>query len=300
MAICIEQFILWSVMEETKNTLELNTEEGSLKEEDRLAGEDQPLLEETAFTSEEEEMLRSMMEIGVFYGRSKTRTNPLMKKYVLATRAGFEVIDLKETIVALERAADVIKGVAHGDKGPILLVGTSPAAKAVVKDAAEKLNLPAVTERWLGGTLTNFKIILERIKQFRKLKADIASGKFEKYTKKERLELDRSLARLEILFGGIEKLDRLPSLILITDLAHNTLAAREAKRTGIPVAAFVNTDADPRLADYVIPANDKSSKSIKFLLDCLGRAIEQAGIASNIGTSDIPNPPAGRQVLPST
>ena len=251
-------------MEETKNTLELNIEKEILSPE------------EPAFSPEEEEMLRSMMEVGVFYGRSKSRTNPPMKEFVLATRAGFEVIDLKETIVALEKAASFIKSVIGGDKGPILLVGTSPAAKVAVKETAERLNLPAVTERWLGGTLTNFKIISERINQFKKLKADIAAGKFEKYTKKERLELDRDRARLEILFGGIEKLDRLPSLVLIVDLAANTLAAKEAKSTSIPVVALVNTDADPRLADYVIPANDRNPKSVKFLLDYLAEVTEKA------------------------
>jgi len=261
-------------MEKIENTLELNKEEDSLTEESSLAQETRAT-EESVFTPHEEEMLREMMEVGAFYGRSKARTNPLMKDYVLATRAGFEVIDLKQTIVALAKAAEFIKGVGSKDKGSILLVGTSPAAKSVVKEAAEKFDLPSVTERWLGGTLTNFKIILERINQFRKLKADIAAGKFEKYTKKERLELDRKLARLEILFGGVEKLDRLPSLVLITDLSANTLAAREAKRTNIPVLAFVNTDADPRLADYKIPANDKSPKSIKLLLNYLAEAIEQ-------------------------
>ncbi|MBI2594983.1 MAG: 30S ribosomal protein S2 [Candidatus Colwellbacteria bacterium] len=288
-------------MEETKNTVELSdsldvsqdgparrsedearlrsgelrrSEGGNNKEEDTLpeeAGDG----EEAAFTSEEEELFREMMETGVFYGRSKARTNPLMKDYVLTTRAGFEVIDLKRTIVALADALNFIKRTVVKDKGPILLVGTSPAAKAIVKETARSLDLPAVTERWLGGTLTNFKVIAERINQFKKLKSDIAAGKFEKHTKKERLELDRELARSEILFGGIEKLDRLPSLIIITDLVQNTLAAKEAQRTGIPVLAFVNTDADPRLVNHVIPANDKNPKSIKLLLDYLAKAIEE-------------------------
>lgn len=262
-------------MEKTENALELNRDEDSLTEEASLAQETRAS-EEPALTSEEEEMLRELMEVGAFYGRSKARTHPLMKEYVLATRAGFEVIDLKQTIVALTRAAEFIKGISGKDKGPILLVGTSPAAKSAVKETAEKFDLPSVTERWLGGTLTNFKIILERINQFRKLKADIAAGKFEKYTKKERLEFDRKLARLEILFGGVEKLERLPSLVLITDLSANTLAAREAKRTNIPVLAFINTDTDPRLADYKIPANDKSPKSINLLLGYLAGAIEQS------------------------
>lgn len=259
-------------MEEVKNTVELPKE--AVAEE------------ETTFTPLEEEMLREMMEIGVFYGRSKARTNPLMKDYVLATRAGFEVLDLKQTIVALARAADFTRRALSRDKGPILAVGTSPATKPAVKEFAARLDIPVVTERWLGGTLTNFKVISERINQFKKLKADIAAGKFEKYTKKEKLELDRELMRSEILFGGIEKLDRLPSLIIITDLTENTLAAKEAQRKGIPVLAFANTDADPRLADYLIPANDKNPKSIKFLLDYLAGVIEKVEI-------DLQNPNEG-------
>lgn len=234
---------------------------------------------EVAFTPEEEGLFREMMEAGVFYGRSKARTNPLMKGYILATRAGFEVIDLKETITALEKAAEFIKAAGGKERGPILLVGTSPAVKVAVRELASELDLPAVTERWLGGTLTNFKVISERINKFKKLKADIAADKFEKYTKKERLELDRELTRSEILFGGIEKLERLPSLVLVTDLAMNTLAAKEAKRVGIPVVALVNTDADPNLADYVIPANERNPRGVKLLLDNLSKAIREASTA---------------------
>lgn len=259
-------------MEEVKNVLEINREE-------EIPAEESTAPEEAVFTPEEEELFQEMMEKGIFYGRSKARTNPLMKEHVLATRAGFEVIDLKETIAALKKASEFIQSTAGKDKGPVLLVGTTPAAKAVVKEVAEKLDVPAVTERWLGGTLTNFKVISGRINQFRKLKADIAADKFEKYTKKERLELNKELARSEILFGGIEKLDRPPSLILITDLATSTLAAKEAKRTGIPVVAFANTDADPRLGDCIIPANDRNPQSIRLLLHYLSKAIEQSQIS---------------------
>lgn len=273
---------LISMEEKNQNTVQLparqNLDGGGFSEESSLA-EETKVREEPALSEEEEALFNEMMEVGVFYGRSKSRTNPLMKKYVLATRAGFEVIDLKETMASLKAATGFIKEVMKASNGSVLLVGTSPAAKATVKELARRLDLPAVTERWLGGTLTNFKVISERINQFKKLKADIAAGKFEKYTKKERLEQDRELARLEILFGGIEKLERFPSLILITDLAVNTLAAKEAKRTGIPVVALVNTDADPRLADYVIPANDKNPRSIKLILDYLAKAIEEAKAA---------------------
>ncbi len=266
-------------MEELKSVLDVNNEdqESSSPEESSLV---------TDLSPQEEELFSQMMEVGVFYGRLKTKTNPLMREYILATRAGFEVIDLKKTIVALRETAEFIQEAVKANKGPILLVGTTPAAKPAVKEIAAKLDLPAVTERWLGGTLTNFKIIGERINQFTKAKTDRAAGKFEKYTKKERLELDRDLTRSEILFGGIEKMERLPALILITDLSVNTLAAREAKKVGIPVVAFTNTDADPRLADYKIPANDKNSKSVKLLLDYLAEVIVRAKADKNVVSSD--------------
>ena len=241
-------------MKEASETLELENDQG----ESSIDPKDAALFEE-------------MMRAGVFYGRSKSRTNPLMKNYIQATRAGFEVIDLGETIAGLKTAAAVVKGIIQ-NKGLILMVGTSPAVRSAIKELALKFNLPHVTERWLGGTLTNFKVISGRINFFKKLKEAEVSGEWEKYSKKEKVKLSRELAKLERLFAGMSILERLPALVFIADLTANGIAAREAKRKGIPVVAFVNTDADPSLVDYPIPANDRNRKSVELLIRGLDEA----------------------------
>ncbi len=267
-------------MEEATNAVEIparsNPPAGG---EDGSNHQEIPSTEELALTPEEQELFHRMMEVGVFYGRSKSRTNPLMKEFILTTRSGFEVIDVGKTIAGLKDASRVIEEVIKTN-GLILLVGTSPAVKWSIKEAATKLGLPYVTERWLGGTLTNFKIISNRITQFRKLKVGREAGEFEKYTKKERLKIERELAKAETLFGGLEKMDRFPALLFIADLTQNTLAAREAKQKGVPIVAFLNTDANPELADYKIPANDRSPQSIQLLMEYLVEVVERAKIAS--------------------
>ena len=233
---------------------------------------------------EEKELFYKMMEVGVFYGRSKSKTNPLTKKYILTTRSGFEVINLQSAITHLKEAAEVLKKV-FADKGLVLFVGTSPAAKSIIRGVAERLESPFVTERWLGGTLTNFKTITSRINYFTKLKEDKETGKLAKYTKKEQLQKSKELAKLDKLFGGIESLDRMPSILFIADLVKNEYAAREAKQKGIPIIAFLNTDADPKLVDHPIPANDKNPKSIKLLMEFLEEAANEGKAQAAIKTA---------------
>jgi len=250
-------------MEEAKSVLELNNN-----------GKEEVLTEELHLTAAEEALLQQLMEAGVFYGRSKSRTNPLMRPYILTTRSGFEVIDLYQTINGLRETAKAMEEVLR-NKGLILFVGTSPAVRSAIKELAEKLDCPFVTERWLGGTITNFKAISARINQFKKMKEDQASGQWEDYTKKERSKIEKELARLEILFGGLSSLDRLPSLVFVADLRVNQLAAKEARSKNIPVAALVNTDANPLLVDYPIPANDRSSRSVEAVFAYLKEAVKK-------------------------
>ena len=214
------------------------------------------------------------MEVGVFYGRSKSKTNPLTRKHILKTRSGFEVIDLQGTIRHLKVAAEVLKKV-MADKGLVLFVGTGPAAKSVIRGVAERLESPFITERWLGGTLTNFKTIKSRIDYFKKLEDDKESGEIEKYTKKEQLKISKELVKLNRLFGGIKTLDKMPALIFIADTVDNKYAALEAKQKGIPIIALLNTDADPRLVDYPIPANNKNRESIKLIMEYLEEAAKE-------------------------
>jgi len=230
--------------------------------------------EEPSLEVEEKELFDQMMEAGVFYGRSKSKTNPLTKEFIVTTRSGFEVIDLQKAIEYLKRASEVLKNVFAG-KGTVLFVGTSPAAKNVIKEIAERLESPYVTERWLGGTLTNFKTITDRINYFKKLKEDKAKGKLEKYTKKEQLDMAKELNKLEKFFGGIEFLDKLPSMIFIADLSENEYAAREAKQKSIPIMGFLNTDTNPNLVDHPIPGNDRNATSIGLLMKYLVEAAEE-------------------------
>ncbi len=231
-------------------------------EGDQIAAADLPVIEE-------------MSKAGLFWGHQKSKTHPRMKAFIAATRNGIEIIDLSQTLEVWEKTAEAIKS-KLGDNGVILLVGTTPSSRAAVEALAKKLNLPYVVERWLGGTLTNFKTLSKRIDYFKKLRADREAGKFDKYTKKERLDIDREIKKLTLKFSGIENMQRLPEIVFVADIPHHLTAVREAKRMNIPIVAIANTDADPRLVDYPIPANDRSRAGIEWILSKLEAAINEA------------------------
>lgn len=220
-------------------------------------------------------IVEEMMKAGLFLGHKKSKTHPRMKPYIAATRNGMEIIDLSQTLQALEKAMKFAKSKIIS-KGIVLLVGTTPASKAVVEGLAKKLNLPYVVERWLGGTLTNFKTLSKRVGYFKKLRADREAGKFEKYTKKERLDIDREIAKLTMKFSGIENMENLPDILFVAGVSDHLTAVREAKRMNIPVIAMINTDVDPAVVNYPIPANDRSKSSIEWVLAKLEEAINDA------------------------
>lgn len=237
-----------------------------------IAEETETPATDVSLSAEEEARMREMMVAGVFYGYTKSRTEPKMRRFIVSTRAGVEIIDLVKTMQALNDAAEVLnESIKNG--GSILFIGTTPAVKSAVLLIAGKLGMPYVTERWLGGTLTNFKTISERVKYFKKLKADKEAGNLDKYTKKERVLIDQELSKLEKYFGGIESMERLPAMVVIVDLKAHEIAAREARKMKIPIVAFVNTNSDPDLADYPIPANTRSAKSVELLLAYLEKEI---------------------------
>jgi len=227
---------------------------------------------EVALTQAEESRMKEMLDSNVFYGHVKSRTNPKMRSYIASTKSGVEVIDLLKTSGAVDRAAEAIKEkVRRG--GTVLFVGTSSAAKFATKDVASRLMMPYVTQRWLGGTLTNFKTINTRVNHFKKLEEDKATGKLIKYTKKERLNIDIELLKFDRFMRGIEKMDKLPSIVVVADLGENEIVAREARRMKIPVVGFVNTTGNPDLVDYSIPANDRNPKSVALILAYLEKAV---------------------------
>jgi small subunit ribosomal protein S2 len=219
------------------------------------------------------EMSREMIEAGVFYGRKKSKTNPKMRQFVIANRGGIEVINLEKTEEALtEAAAFVTEKIRNG--GIALFVATEPAAEMSVIAIAKKFGMPYVSNRWIGGSLTNFKIIAARVEHLKKIRADLASGALDKYTKKERVEIDREIQRLESLMGGLETMAKEPDLLIMIDPELHTTAVREARIKKIPIVALANIDADPDLISYLVPGNDKAKKSIEWFLMKMEKAIE--------------------------
>lgn len=219
-------------------------------------------------------LYEEMAKVGVLFGRRRSKTNPKMKNYIHATRAGFDVIDLGQTVAGIEKAQQFLKELVK--KGQTLLVAaTTPAGQAAATAFADKYALPRVTDRWLGGTLSNFEVISKRIAHLVGRKADKAAGRLDKYTKKERVMIDKEIERLTKLFGGLEKMNMLPGALLVVGAPAHMTAIREAKRVKIPVIAIANTDADPDMIDYLIPANDASVSSINYVLAELDKAIQQ-------------------------
>lgn len=253
----------------------MSTEETiQIEAKEDLTDEDEALAEAPALPIAAEGRLKHLLELGAHYGLNKSKTNPKMRPFILATKSGVEIIDSLKTMEALDRAASFLRErIKEG--GLVLLVGTTPAAKTLTKELGEELGLPYVTERWLGGTLTNFKMINNRLNHLRKMKEDKESGHLEKYTKKERLGIAKELDKFDKFFGGLFNLSRLPAAVLILDLNAHKIAAREARRLNIPTIATVNTNADPTLIDYPIPLNDRSVEAIADLLTAFSAAVAE-------------------------
>jgi len=231
-------------------------------------------------------ILEEMAKAGIFVGHKKSKTHPLMRQYVYGIRNGVALFDLPQTLVSLEKAMEFMQTTLHSLSG-ILIVGNTPAAKQISESLAKKFALAHVTERWLGGTLTNFNTLAKRISYFKKLKADKEAGRLDKYTKKERLDIDREIAKLHLKFSGVEFMEKLPEVVFIVDLESNMTAAREARKMHIPVIAIANTNADPRAADYIIPANDRSRTGLEWIfakLEIALEAVRQKTVQPTTGT----------------
>ncbi len=220
-------------------------------------------------------LLEEMIRAGVLYGRRKSKTNPRMQPYIFTTRNGTEILDIVQTLSFLDRASRFLADVARR-KGIILFVGTTPASREFVAAASEEFGYPYVAGRWIGGTLTNFKTIRERIQYYLKLKADREHGKLEKYTKKERLGFDREIERLTQLFHGLEPMTKLPDALVVVGVSSHEATTKEARRFKIPIVGILSSDADPESVNYPVPANDLAKSSVKWILDCFRKAIEEA------------------------
>ncbi len=221
-----------------------------------------------------EEASREMIDAGVFYGRRKSKTNPKMREHVLTNRGGIEIINLAKTADGLESALAFLKEKVRNG-ALVLFVGTQPAVEEGIVRVAGKFNFPYVTNRWPGGALTNFKIVSKRIEYFKKLRSDFASGALEKYTKKERVGLEKEMNKLKELFGGLEHLIKEPDVLVVVDPNMHNTAVREANRLKIPIVALANVDSNPDEIDYLVPGNDNARRSTSWFLSKVETAIDE-------------------------
>lgn len=217
--------------------------------------------------------LKQLLESGCHFGHQTTRWHPKMSQYIFTARDNVHIFDLAKTKLGLEKACEYITQiVSNGEK--IIFVGTKRQAQDIIKEAAVKVEMPFVTLRWIGGTLTNWIQVKKRLDHLQGLKDGKVEGKFKKLTKKENLMIDREIAKLELRFGGITSLTKLPSAIFVVDARKDISAIREARNRGIKVIAVVDTNTNPDLVDYVIPANDDANRSIQLLVDYIVEAVE--------------------------
>jgi len=210
--------------------------------------------------------VEEMAKAGLNFGHNVSRLHPKMKNFVSGVKSNVHLIDLEKTVKEFERALKFISTLIADNK-TVLFVGTKIQVKELVKSAAQDSNMPYVTERWLGGTFTNFETITKRVLYFKELENRKATGGLEKYTKKERSLFDKELEILRKKFEGIKNLPKLPDAVLILDLKKDITCAKEAKRKGIKIIAVTDTNIDPTLADYAIPANDDAISSISYVLE---------------------------------
>lgn len=206
------------------------------------------------------------------YGRKRTVLNPSMSRYVFTIRDGICIIDLLKTQTHLRNSLEFLKKTIKNG-GLVLFVGLTKQSGEATKKMAESLNMPYVMDRWLGGTLTNYKVINSRVKKLEELENDAKSGALEKYTKKERVMLSKEMEKMRKRFDGLKKLTRIPDAIFVSSLKESLLAVNEAKKMGVKIVGIANTDADPDEMDYVIPANDRSKRSVDLILDMLSKEL---------------------------
>ncbi len=219
--------------------------------------------------------IKQLLEAGVHFGHQTRRWNPKMKPFIFTARNGIYIIDLKKTLQAIDAAKKKIREVVSSGKS-ILCVGTKKQAKGVIKEEAERVGAFFVTERWLGGMLTNFHTIKSGIKRLKEIEKMEADGTLEKYTKKEAISIQRQKEKLEKVLGGIKEMTTLPGLVFVVDCKKEKIAVAEAAKLNIPIVAIIDTNADPDLIDFPIAANDDAIKSIRIITRELADAVYEA------------------------
>ncbi len=218
--------------------------------------------------------MKSLLESDVHFGHRTHKWHPAMKPYIFTERNGIHIIDLQKTVKALEQSYNLVRDtVAAGSS--VLFVGTKRQAQETIKEDAIRAGMPYVTERWLGGMLTNWRTIRQRVNELDRLERMRDKGDFERITKKEALLLSRKIERLDTLLGGIRNMNRLPEMVFVVDVRREETAIHEANLLNIPVIALVDTNCDPRNVDYVIPSNDDAIRAIKLLVGRIADAAQE-------------------------
>ncbi len=217
---------------------------------------------------------QQLLDAGVHFGHLRKKWNPKMLPYIFAEKKGIHIIDLNKTVECLQETAAVMKQISRSGK-KILFVGTKKQAKDIINECARRVNMPFVTERWLGGMLTNFNTVRKSVKKMQSIEKMLGDGTFDSITKKERLTLSRDKEKMEKVLGGIAQLGRVPAALFIVDIGHEHIALAEAKRLGITTFGVVDTNCDPNKVDFAIPANDDATKSIAIIANYLTAAISE-------------------------
>lgn len=240
---------------------------------------------------------QELLDAGVHFGHLRRKWNPKMLPYIFAEKKGIHIIDLNRTIEKMDEAAAAMKQMAKAGK-KILFVATKKQGKEVVKEAAKRVNMPYVTERWLGGMLTNFATIRKSVKKMQSIEKMLTDGTLESVTKKEKLVLTREKEKMERVLGGISAMNRVPSAVFLVDITHEHIALKEAQRLNIGTFGIVDTNSDPTKVDFAIPGNDDASKSIHILTNFIADAIAEglAERAADTGKDDEANEDDNQEV----
>lgn len=219
-----------------------------------------------------DEEVQALMRAGVHIGHVKSKTHPAMRSLIFATRNNTQIIDVVKTKQYLAKAEAFLQSVtARG--GIVLWVGTKPSARAAIEEAAKKTGMPYMTFRWIGGLLTNFKVISKRIAEMEDIERRTRSGDLEKYTKQERARIGEEHQRLLKAYNGVRALKRLPDAVIVVDMLHDHLAIKEAHRLKIPVVALADTNSNPNLAEFPVPSNDDARLSVSYMMSHFADAI---------------------------
>lgn len=217
---------------------------------------------------------KDLLDAGVHFGHLTRKWDPRMAPYIFMEKNGIHIIDLNQTLSSLEEASNAVKNIVRSGR-KIMFVATKKQARALVSEEAQRLNMPFVTERWLGGMLTNFATIRKSLKKLQGIDKLMKDEAYKALAKKERLMKTREKAKLEKLLGGITDLTRLPAALFIIDVKREHIAVAEAHKLGIPVFALCDTNSNPNVVDFPIPGNDDAFKSIEIITKAFGKAIEE-------------------------